>query len=157
MEAALLAANGWLEAIGIADWARGGATVYPWANVVHVLGAIMLVGGIGIVDLRTVGLWKSLPLAVLSRALTPVAMAGLILQASSGVILFAADGRTLAASTVFHAKLVLVTAALLNAVLFRLSLRTDSDVASAAERASAGLSLVLWLAIAVLGRLIAYY
>ena len=96
-------------------------------------------------------------LAALSRALTPVAVAGLVLQATSGVILFAADGRTLAASTVFHAKLFLVLAALANAALFRLRLRSDGEFASVAERTSAGLSLVLWLSVAVLGRLIAYY
>lgn len=157
MEPALLAFDGWLEAAGLAQWARGSAWAYPWANVAHVLGAIMLVGGIGIVDLRMLGAWKRLPLRPLLQALTPIAVAGLLLQVGSGVILFAADGKTLAASGVFHAKLALVGAAVLNAVLFRLVLRTGGHRASLPERLSAGASLAIWLAVAVLGRLIAYY
>lgn len=157
MEPALLAFSGWLESLGVVDWARGSASVYPWANVVHVLGAIMLVGGIGVVDLRILGAWKPLPLAALSQALTPIAVAGLLLQAGSGVILFAADGETLAASSVFHVKLALVTAALLNVALFRLRLRTDGEEASRPEWVSAALSLMLLVSVAVLGRLIAYY
>ena len=157
MEPALLALNGWLDALGVVDWARGSASVYPWANVLHVLGAIMLVGGIGIVDLRIVGAWRRLPLVALSQALVPVAVAGLVLQAGSGVILFAADGRTLASSSVFHVKLVLLALATVNAALFRLRWRPDAERTSASERLAAGASLVLWLTIAVLGRLIAYY
>lgn len=157
MEPALLALNGWLDAVGLVDWAKGSAHAYPWANVVHVIGVVLLVGGIGVVDLRILGAWQRLPLAALSAALTPVAVAGLVLQAASGLILFAADGPTLAASVTFQIKLVLVTLALLNAALFRLRLQTAGDSASLPERLSAGTSLALWLAVAVLGRLIAYY
>lgn len=161
METVLLVLNGWLDAIGIADWARGGATVYPIANVLHVLGVVMLVGAIGVVDLRIVGLWRGLPLGPLSRALTPVAVAGLLVQAASGLVLFAADGEALAGSTTFHAKLALLALALANALAFRLRWRrTGPDELSPPaplERASALLSLALWVSIATLGRLIAYY
>ena len=159
MEPALLALNGWLDAIGLAGWARGSAHVYPWANVLHVLGVVLLVGGIGIVDLRIIGLWRDLPLQELSNALTPVAMAGLALQATSGLVLFAADGEALAASDVFHLKLSLLSVALLNAAAFRLHWRRGgrSRVPSGLVRASAMLSLLLWMGVATTGRLIAYY
>jgi len=161
VEGALLALASWLEAVGIEEWARATAWVYPWANVLHVIGVVMLVGGIGVVDLRVAGLWRRLPLVALSRALTPVAAAGLALQFASGIVLFAADGGALAGSSTFQAKLILLALALANAFAFRRYWRRhaggDDYAPPALARVSAVVSLTLWLAIATLGRLIAYY
>lgn len=161
MEAALLALIGWLETVGLAEWARGSVHVYPWANVLHVLGVVLLIGGIGILDLRIAGFWRQLPLDALSRALTPIAVAGLALQFGSGLVLFAADGVALAGSETFHWKLALLALALLNAAAFQFRSRgLNARGRSAPDlpaRAAAVLSLLLWLTIAVLGRLIAYY
>ena len=149
----LLLAAAWLDAAGVKAWAGG--PPYAWINVLHLLGLVMLVGGIGAVDLRVAGLWRTLPLPALSRALTPVAVAGLLLQVAGGTLLFAADGRTLAASPVFQAKLVLVALALANALVFRLLWR-DLDRPPPMARVMAIGSLALWLAVGALGRLIAY-
>lgn len=160
MEPILTAAAAWLDMAGIGPWSRGSALAYPVANTLHLLGLVMLVGGIGAVDLRIVGLWQRLPVAELSRALTPVAVAGLILMAASGVILFAADGVSLAQSAIFERKLIIIAVALLNAAAFRLiwraQLSESPDKAPAAARAMAAASLFLWLAAGASGRWIAY-
>ena len=82
MESVLLALAGWLETVGLRQWANATPWVYPLANVLHVVGVVLLIGGIGVVDLRVAGLWRRLPLVALSRALTPIAVAGLVIQAS---------------------------------------------------------------------------
>ncbi|MDR7059876.1 MULTISPECIES: DUF6644 family protein [unclassified Sphingopyxis] len=160
MEPVLTAAAAWLDTTGIGPWSRGSALVYPIANTLHLLGLVMLVGGIGVVDLRIVGLWQRLPVAELSRALTPVALAGLILMVASGVILFAADGAALARSAIFERKLIIVIAALANAAAFRRVWNTHitrwTDGAPRAARVMAGTSLLLWLAAGASGRWIAY-
>lgn len=160
MEPVLTAAAAWLDAIGIGPWSRGSALAYPVANTLHLLGLVMLVGGIGVVDLRVMGLWRSLPMAELSRALTPVAIAGLVLMAGSGAILFAADGAALARSAIFERKLMLIVAALANAAVFRLVWNTRManwrNEAPRAPRAMAAASLLLWLATGASGRWIAY-
>ncbi len=160
MEPALTAAALWLDSIGAGPWSRGSTLVYPVANTLHLLGLVMLVGGIGIVDLRIMGLWRALPAAEISRALTPVAVAGLMLMTASGVILFAADGAALARSAIFERKLIIVAAALANAAAFRLIWRAHMagwrDTAPGAARAMAATSLLLWLAAGASGRWIAY-
>lgn len=159
MEAALLGVAGWLDAAGISLWARSGSWVYPVANSFHLLGLLMLVGGISVVDLRLAGLWRTLPAAALSRALTPVAIAGLAILAASGTILFAADGAALAASATFQWKLALVLIALANALAFRLWWQKRVEAGAEpgpAARAMAGLSILLWLSVGTLGRWIAY-
>ena len=157
MEARLIGLAQALQASPFGMWSSGAA--YPWANLVHLLGLVMLVGGIGVVDLRLAGAFRALPLAALSRALTPVALVGLALMVPSGTILFAADAGSLATSDTFRIKLVLIALALANAVAFRLLWRRLDDwdaPAPIAARAMAVSSLALWLAVGVQGRMIAY-
>lgn len=156
----LLAVAGWLDATGLGPWARGSGLVYPVANSFHLLGLVMLVGGIGVVDLRIAGLWRRLPIEALSRALTPVAITGLAVMAASGLVLFAADGRSLAGSGIFRTKLVLIALALANAAAFRWRYGHRaggwSREAPAAARMMAMASILLWLSAGTMGRWIAY-
>ncbi len=151
------------EAVGASDfgqWASASPIAYPLANVVHLLGLVMLVGAIGILDLRLAGAFRAIAVAPLSRALTPIAVAGLILMVPSGATMVAADAATLAESAVFRVKLVLIALALANAIVFRLLWRhrlASWDVAPpVAGRVMAAGSIVLWLSIGALGRMIAY-
>lgn len=121
------------------------------------LGAILLVGSIGFLDLRIIGYARGLPAEGLARALTPLALAGFTVMVGSGAVMFLADARALAGSSLFLTKLALIGLAGLNALAFRLKWRRVADEASALARLFAALSLCLWLAVAVLGRLIAYF
>ena len=149
-----------LQASSFGVWAGQSSIAYPVANVAHLLGLVMPVGGIGVVDLRLAGAFPSLPPAALSRALTPVAIAGLLLMLPSGFTMFAADAEALATSDIFFRKLVLIALALANAVAFRwLWGRRIADWHIApplAGRLMAAVSLLLWLTVGTLGRLIAY-
>ncbi|MGF7146885.1 hypothetical protein FHS96_000494 [Sphingomonas zeicaulis] len=144
-----------LEASQLGMIARGSAWAYPIANLLHLLGLVLLVGGIGILDLRIVGAFRSLPLHALSRALTPLAIAGLVLMLPSGLLLFAADARALVVSDQFWRKMVLIAMALVNALAFRF-VAPPGTQPTIAMRLMAGVSLALWLSVAALGRLIAY-
>lgn len=141
-----------IEGMAFARWAGGGA--YPFINSLHLLGLIMLVGAIGIVDLRLVGGFGALPLAPLVRALTPLAIAGFLILVVTGVALFAADARALAGNAAFRWKLLLILAALLNALAFRHFRRGGPPGLLA--RVLALMSLGLWLLVGAFGRFIAY-
>lgn len=155
--------TGFAEAIQsspFGHWAGRSQFAYPVANLVHLLGLVMLVGGIGLVDLRLAGGFRSLPPAALSRVLTPVAIMGLLLMVPSGLIMFAADAEAMAASPTFQRKLVLIALALANAALFRWiwGKRIADWEASPplGGRLMAGASILLWLVVAAHGRMIAY-
>ncbi len=143
-----------LQASALGQWAAGDA--YPYANALHLLGLVMLVGGIGLVDLRVIGAFRALPLPDLSRYVTPVALAGLALMAVTGFTMFAADAEALIGSTTFRWKLAAIAMALANALLFRWRFGDKLDARPAAARVSAALSLLLWLFVAWQGRMIAY-
>lgn len=141
----------------LAAWAAGSSWAYPAANVVHLLGLVLLIGGIGLVDLRLLGAFRALPLQPLARALTPLAVAGLALLVASGAVLFAADP-AVAASGTFRRKLLLIAFALANAAAFRVLYGRSpaADPAPAPARVMAAASLALWLLVGANGRLIAY-
>jgi hypothetical protein len=146
------------EAVGgtaFAAWAAGSSYAYPAANVVHLLGLVLLLGGIGLVDLRLIGAFRSLPLEPLARALTPLAVSGLGLLAVSGAVMFAAD-TAVADSQTFRTKLILILVVLANAAAFRFAFGRTAAPAPAAARLMGGASLLLWLAVAYQGRMIAY-
>lgn len=154
---ALAAAAARIADTPFAEWAAGSPTAYPAANVLHLLGLVLLVGGIGLVDLRLIGAFRALPLHALARALTPLAVAGIIILAASGSILFAADATALATSETFRTKLLLIAAALVNAALFRMMFgNSPAEPIRTSARLMGAMSLGLWLAVAAYGRMIAY-
>lgn len=134
---------------------RESANAYPVANILHLLGLVMLLGAIGLADLRVAGAFRALPLRPMIAALTPVGVAGFVLLVITGPLLFAADATALVRSDVFRLKLLLILIALTNALIFRRQWRRGAEP-GLAVRAGAIASLLLWLAVATLGRLIAY-
>ncbi|WP_448581627.1 hypothetical protein [Thermaurantiacus sp.] len=143
-----------LETGALGAWARGSGLAYPVANTLHLFGLVLLVGAIGLLDLRLLGAFRALPLATLSAALTPLGLAGLAVCALTGAVLFAADARALVTNPAFLWKGGLIAIALANALLFRACWRGGEP--RVPLRAMALASLVLWLAVATLGRFIAY-
>ena len=153
-----MALQGAAEALGgtaFAAWAAGSSYAYPAANVVHLLGLVLLLGGIGLVDLRLIGAFRSLPLQPLARALTPLGGIGLALLAASGAIMFAAD-TAVAESETFRTKLILILLALINAAAFRILYGRTAEPTPVPARLLGAASLTLWLAVGYHGRMIAY-
>jgi hypothetical protein len=120
--------------------------------VLHVFGAIAVLGAIGLLDLRLLGYGRGLDPEALGRAAIPIAAGGLVVQVVSGVVLFAADAPALAISAAFQTKLVLILLGLVNVVAFH-RLRPPWGVEA---RVFAAISLATWIGVAALGRLIAY-
>lgn len=120
----------------------------------------MLLGGIGVVDLRLAGMMRALPVAPLLSALTPLAIGGFLLLAASGSVMFAADARSLVGNPMFERKLVMIGLALANAGLFAWLWRRQvgewGGRVPAAARLAGVASLSFWLLAAAFGRLIAY-
>ena len=153
-----------LQNLGPVAALRAARWVYPLVNAGHIAGLALLVGAILPLDLRLLGVWRSVPLALLARVLVPTAMAGLALAAISGLLLFSVSAGKYAATPLFWLKLGLIAAAVANALLLRrsaewtLALVPDlpQDGPGARLRAAGALSAVLWLAALVCGRLLAY-
>jgi hypothetical protein len=153
-----------LEATWLARSLRDSVWIYPLVNTGHIAGIALLVGSIIPLDLRLLSLWQSWPLAPLWHVLTRTATAGLIMAILFGSLLFVARATEYAASPFFLAKMIVVGAAVLNALALRVALpRPASKTQPPVEarswriRVAAGFSLIAWLAALTLGRLVGYF
>ena len=113
-------------------------------------------------DLRLLGISPTLPVTGLARHLLPFSVLGLLILVPTGLLMFAAHAREIAANPVFPLKLALIALGVLNAVVFHAgAFRSvggwdrDAAVPWSARAAAAG-SLVVWVAVITCGRLLAY-
>lgn len=150
-----------LQESGFAFAIRDSTWIYPIANLTHILGLALLVGSILMLDLRVLGVGRSVSIDALSRLATPFSILGICLSLSSGSVLFSADAAALAANPIFRLKMALLVAGLANALLFRLLWQRRisgwMEGAPVPAKLQAGLSGIGWLAVASCGRLIAYF
>jgi hypothetical protein len=152
-----------LQASDLSRTLRASLWLYPMVNAGHVIGVALLFGAIVPLDLRLLGLWRTLPVAPLARVLVPTAVAGLLLATANGALLFAARPLDYLREPLFGLKLLLVTFAVANALALRRlpwghgwRETAGSQRAPAGARWAAALSIALWLAIIVIGRLLGY-
>lgn len=131
---------------------------HPWAfpalEAVHIMGIGTLLGSLLVFELRVWGLAAALPLAPLARLALPLSVAGFLLAAVSGSLMFASQPGELIANRAFVLKMVLIAAAGANAAVFHA--RGGSAAVDRIGRLQTLLSIGLWLAVIVCGRWIAY-
>jgi len=142
-----------LEATDLAVALRNSVWSYPLVNAAHLLGVALLVGSIVPLDLRLLGVWRSVPLAPLGGVLSRIAGTGLVLAMIFGTLLFITRASEYIASNVFISKMVVVAVGTANALALRMtwpahvSEITSTEVKTPARlRFAAGISLATWLA-----------
>jgi hypothetical protein len=140
---------------------RASPFLYPGAEVLHILGFVLLVGSIVALDLRLLGLGQAIPIQPMARLVLPISRVGFALAICMGFLLFSADAAHVVDNPAFIAKLLLIAAALVNiAAAHAGPWRHAADwgaEASGNARLTALLSLLLWIGAVIAGRLIAYF
>ena len=152
-----------LKETGFATAIRENGSLFPWLEAAHVLSVTIVIGSVGLLELRLIGL-ASLNRSV-SRVLKdvlPITWTAFAASVISGFFLFASNAPTYAANTFFLGKLVLLAAAGLNAFGFHAFVeRSIAKWDSAARtpipaRISGIFSLVMWIGIVVCGRWVGF-
>jgi hypothetical protein len=146
-----------LTHLGLASGVARSASIYAVVSATHILGIALLVGPVMLVDLRLLGLLRALD-APSVELLRKTARIGLLLAAGAGVLLLSAKPGDYAKNAVVWSKLVVVSAGVINALVFEWKTRRVGlqSLLEGGGRAFAALSLALWLAALLLGRLIAF-
>lgn len=144
------------EHSGLGHAARSTTWLYPLANLIHVLGAALLVGAIAAFDIQV--LRRGSELRAVFRSTIPLAAFGLALQAVSGVVLLSAEASTLVRNPAFQVKMAVLVLGLANVVLFhwRFDRSLKKDLPLDGARVLAAVSLASWLLVLLAGRAIAY-
>jgi hypothetical protein len=136
------------------SWIVAHPLAYPALEVVHIVGIGLLLGNLVLLELRVWGLGAALPVQPLARLALGLAVLGFALAGASGLLMFAAQAAELLANRAFVLKMGLLMLAGTNAAWFhgRGSLARMDRTA----RLLTLVSSVIWLAVIVCGRSIAY-
>jgi hypothetical protein len=144
-----------LQESWLGDEVRRSHTLYPLANILHVLGVMGFFALVAVMDLSLIGALEPVKARRVIAAYRPFAMVLLALVAGSGFVLFVPEAVAMAANPAFQAKLALLLLGLANVIANDWALRRPGEVPRLAQ-VTAALSLLAWLGVAALGRLVAY-
>jgi hypothetical protein len=146
-----------IENSGLGQLARSSVWLYPSANLIHVLGAALLVGSIIVFDVLLLRRRYETARAVSGTALT-VAALGIVLQIASGSVLFSAEATAIVRNPVFLIKMVIILVGLANIALYHASKNKAPETPGIPPNASfhAAASAIIWIGAALAGRAIAY-
>jgi hypothetical protein len=138
------------------------ANKWWWAFMMdlHFMGLVLLVGTIGLFNLRLLGFAKQIPVAALNK-LVPWGLAGLSVNVLTGLLAFIGMPTFYSHDIAFVFKIVAVLLAVTTLGLFyHMSVFRECEAVGPGQNAPprakfvAAISLVLWLSVIVLGRYI---
>jgi hypothetical protein len=156
--------------MGFLEWLQGtwvGVLVaeslwgYPLFETIHTVGMAMMIGSLGLINLRVLGYKPDLPLLD-TRTLLPLAWLGFTLNAVSGTLLFTSDAVYFWGKYTFRIKMILIILGGINAALLGRRVFREAAASAPAPQPTVGLkwiafsSLVFWFGAVIAGRLIAY-
>jgi hypothetical protein len=147
------------------DFVNSHAWVWPVAEMTHYVGMSAILGFIGVLDLRILGLFKSLPIGVL-RPFVTLALIGLVANLLTGLIFITgtpSDPVFYVENLSFQLKMATLLLAGVNLAVFQLSGLEDTVYATPANASAPAVakliavtSLVCWLLVILFGRLLMY-
>jgi hypothetical protein len=155
-----------LVSLGIGDFVAARDWVWPVCETLHFVGMCVLLGTVGVVDLRILGIAKGIPIQLLEKFI-PLGVIAFIINLSTGFIFIAGNpvGGPMEYLTnlSLQLKMLVVLIAGINLLFFYFTgveralagVPADGD-APAAAKAVAAVSLTAWIFVIIFGRFIMY-
>ncbi len=152
----------WLNDTQLAFVMRDDPWLWAFCETIHFLGLAMMVGAIGVLDLRMLGVAKQIPMRPLHR-LVPWGIAGFTANLITGLMFYTADAKQYTHNIAFQMKMLFVLLAGLNVLYFygaKVSQRVEAlgpgaDAPLAAKVVAAS-SLFLWFGVMYWGRMLPF-
>lgn len=155
------AIEAWAKAVGIyqlmnTSWA------WPTAEIIHFFGICLLMGTVGMFDLRMMGVARGVSMHALHR-LVPLGVAGYLMCAVTGSFFIVTAPAQYLYNPAIQTKILLMALAGINVAVFYLfSSRAvlasaESGAAPAPARIAAFISLTCWLGVITAGRLVTFF
>ena len=135
---------------------------WPIAESLHFFGLCLLIGTVGLFDLRVIGVAKEVSISELHR-LVPIGVAGYLLNVTTGAMFLSTSPDQYLYNPAVQSKFFFMLIAGINMLFFYAT--TAAGIKSGASSSQeiirakvlAGVSLFCWCAVIVCGRLITYY
>src|SRR5262245_51728573 len=148
----------WLESTSLAVWVHESASIWaqPTVMTLHTMGMGVLVGASWVLDLRLLGISRTIPLSAFRWVFRAVAIS-LIVNVVTGVLLFMARATLWGTAFPFLVKIVFVVASAATVLPLRsyvLESAPDQVEVSSRVRRLAMISIATWAAAITAGRLL---
>jgi hypothetical protein len=139
-------------------------STWMWATLesLHFIGLAVLIGTVGMFDLRLMGFAKKVPIVALHR-LIPVGIAAFSLNAMTGVLFVSGFPEQYIFNAAFRAKMALILVAGVNILFFygrvfrRLKSLRPEEQPPLAARVVGGVSFFAWIGVMTAGRLLTFF
>lgn len=135
---------------------------WPIAESIHFLGLCLLIGTVGLFDLRMLGVAKNVSLAELHK-LVPIGVSGYLLNVITGTMFLSTAPDQYLYNPAVQSKFFFMLIAGINMLFFYATtasaVKSDINSSRVATRVQtmAAISLLCWCAVIICGRLITYY
>jgi hypothetical protein len=146
-----------LEGSALSLFLQESGWLYAWINTAHVLGVGLLIGAIAVLDLRLLGMWRAVPVALLARPTVAVAASGLALAFATGPLLLIVKATEYVENPFLFWKFGAILVGLANVAALRLMGDWRDDRLAGRRRVAGLVSLGAWLGALTAGRMIAYW
>ncbi len=153
--------NVWMRATQVSMWVRDLPWTWPMLETLHFVGMCLLIGAIGLLDLRLLGFIRGVEVRTL-RALLPWGILGFVINLVTGVLFFVGAPDQYLRNLAFYMKLLFLIVAGLNALYFE---TTSGGRAIAVGRpgpppmafkVAGAVSLVSWFMVLYWGRMLPF-
>lgn len=156
----------WMLTTGLDDFVATYDWVWPVCEILHFFGMALLIGSVGLVDLRMLGIAKGVPIKALER-FVPLGVIGFFVNAITGFIFIAGNPvggpQEYLGNLAFQLKMICIAIAGLNLLAFyvtgiarKADAVTPEGTAPTSAKAVAAMSLLLWFGVIFFGRFIMY-
>jgi hypothetical protein len=151
----------WIESTGLSTWMRESSSLWAYPGMIsfHAAGLSVMVGLSVMIDLRLLGFARAVPLAGL-KSLFPAIWTGFWVNAISGTLLTISDPVKMFHNPIFYAKIIVIAGAVANVLFIQRRVFRDPAIERGVIPNGAArlaiISLALWTAATVSGRLTAY-
>ena len=148
--------DGWLG-----ETVRDTAWIVPTLETLHFMGLCTLFGSLMVIDLRMLGIARFIPMGP-AMSFIPIAIGAFIVNLLSGIGFFCSDPFNYYPNLSFRIKMLLIVLAGLNAAWFqfieapKIKSLPPGTPTTLRIKVIAALSLVLWIGVIVMGRMIPY-
>jgi len=151
----------WLQRTPIGIFMRQSDWAFPTVAALHILGYVPLIACTSMFGVRLAGwAFRDVPVSKLAGGLLPWSVAGFVVEVVTGTLLFCSSAATYAETNIFPVKLLLILLAGINALVFlrtsyrRVAAWDTAPMPPFGARVAGCLSIVLWVAVLVMGRVL---
>ena len=140
------------------DVLRNAKYAIPVIQSFHLFGLTLVLGTTVVFNARLLGIGiRKIAMPEITKQLWRLAVGGLLLSITTGILVFIPDPSRYAANTAFKTKLaILLVATLFHFTVFRKAIRSNAPASRKRTVPVAAVSLTLWFCVAWAGRAIAF-